>query len=207
MLDGLWIKKLSKMTADEENIKHWLGKHGCIDLLPPDVPPMPGDSSECMWMLSKHCEMSLIQASLSWAVGATRWIECRVPDLPSTSILKSRLFAFTDSVVKLLLWVEAEQSDSSSSFAASLGSSMSVASIRGIFPTSGSKCNRPAEVLKCDEKKINWAFLKLLKKIFVQLSNFVKTFFLNLLMMSFIKSSYKALMKPYKKVLKVSKKS
>ena len=109
---------------------------------------MPGDSSECIWMLSKHCEISLIHASLSWAVGATRCIECLWPDFPSTKILKSRLFAFTGSVtLKLLLCVDAEQSDSSSSFAFSLGSSISVASTRGIFPTSGNKCKRPADVL------------------------------------------------------------
>ena len=140
------FRKLGQM---KQHIKH-LSMQACeLSRLPPDVPPIPGDKSECMWMLSKHWEMSLIQASLSCAVGATRWIECLWPDFPSTKTLKSRLFAFTDSaVLKLLLCVEAEQSDSSSSLPASLGSSMSVASIRGIFPTSGSKCNRPAEVLR-----------------------------------------------------------
>lgn len=101
-----------------------------------------------MWILSKHCEISLIHASLSWAVGATRWIECLCPDFPSTIILKSRLFALTGSLtLKLLFCVVAEQSDSSSSLPDSLGSSISVASTSGIFPTSGSKWRRPAEVL------------------------------------------------------------
>uniref|UniRef100_A0A2M4DA22 Putative secreted protein n=1 Tax=Anopheles darlingi TaxID=43151 RepID=A0A2M4DA22_ANODA len=101
-----------------------------------------------MWMLSRHCEISLIHASLSWMVGAIRWIPCRVPDLDSTKILKSRLPALTDSVtLNVLPRVDAEQTEaSSSSCCTSLGSSTSVASASGIFPTSGSRCKRPPEV-------------------------------------------------------------
>jgi hypothetical protein len=125
--------------------KHFI-HHNFTQNLPALI--IPGESSECMWMLSKHCEISLIHASLSCAVGATRWIECLCPDFPSTIILKSRLFALTGSLtLKLLFCVVAEQSDSSSSLPDSLGSSISVASTSGIFPTSGSKCRRPAEVL------------------------------------------------------------
>lgn len=97
--------------------------HNFTFIIPPDGPLIPGDNKECMWILSKHWEISLIQASLSWAVAATRCIECLWPDFVSTIILKSLLFAFTDSVtLKELPCVEAEQTDSSSSFAVSLGS-------------------------------------------------------------------------------------
>lgn len=115
---------------------------------------MPGESSEWVWMLSKHCEMSLIHASLSWAVGATKWIQSLWPDLPSIKILKSRLFALTGSAALsvLLCADDAEQSDSSSSFACSLGSSIKVASTSGILPTSGSRWSRPFDVLNGAEK-------------------------------------------------------
>lgn len=49
-----------------------------------------GDSIECMWMLSMHCEMSLIQEHFSCTVGATKWMQCFTFDLLSTIILKSR---------------------------------------------------------------------------------------------------------------------
>lgn len=58
---------------------------------PPVEPTSPGDNIECKCMLSMHCDISLIHASLSCTVDATRCIQCRAPDLQSTNILKSRL--------------------------------------------------------------------------------------------------------------------
>lgn len=74
---------------------------------------------------------------------------CLAPDLVSRKILKSRLCAFTDSeTLSELPRVVPEQTEAfSSSAPVSPGSSTNVASARGIFPTSESKCNLPPDVL------------------------------------------------------------
>lgn len=80
---------------------------------PPDDPTPGADNIECRCILSKHWDISLIHASLSCTVDATKWINCFPPVLLSTSILKSRTLAPTDSLtLRQLPWAEAEQTDS-----------------------------------------------------------------------------------------------